>query len=440
MKFPKEMLYYDCLSNFKSSFYKALLTQDNLVGTELKINKLDFPDGSSKDRANFWGWQLEKNGIKYLLPSRDDRNNQINVYDLLPFIAEDLEKVSAKGVVYFLIRKPITAKLRPLKTMTFKQLVDVLSNLQHTNPTHQKLWWFIGLTSMMDRANFRLSTPPGFGKDSVVDTLGCLIGSAATIENPTIAKLEFMTMYKWLVVNEINDIPKAEWKIIEQFLLAVGAHKPESTKHSRAQSGGVKETLNLKEFSISLTYNDINNYKAVKEYMDFVSKTAVLDRFPAFRLVGSITEDFNKPLDVQKIVKENFDNYKELAYNISYYKLNKAKELKRFEVKGLKIIKSRWKTNIGRLLQTIDLYCENQEEFNEWVEVINNSLEDYEQMLLFKNISDKYIAKVESLPDIEQLKIIRRFEEILLFKDKNKFAYEIVFGKIEERGNLGLWK
>lgn len=426
----KQLLFYDSLSEWKRQFYKDLLTSQHLIPGEIKINKIDFASGGSQEHANFWGYMFEKDGKKYLLESKDTTGLQIDLSELMPFIASDLEKVAHKGVVYWLVHKPISAKFRPQKCMQFRELVDILSSFSHSNPVHQKLLVFIALTSMMDRANFRISTPPGFGKDSIVDTMGALIGNAATVENPTLAKLEYMTAFKWLVVNEINDIGKAEWKVVEQFLLATGAHKSEVTKHSRAMAGGVKEILSLKNFSLALLYNDIDCYPEMKEYMDFITKKAVLDRFPAFRLYGSLTEDFNihRTVDVEKLVKDNFTVYKEILYTFSYFKANLLRELKQFKVDGLMDMPQRWKINIGRLLRIVDLYCNNQDEFNFWIKVINDSLKDYKEMLNYPTLIKQLAAKNKKLtPDVELCDT---------FIDKKNCINKLFIDKVDKKGSL----
>lgn len=421
----KQLLFYESLAEWKRQFYKDLLTSQHLIPGEIKINKLDFASGGSQEHANFWGYMFEKDGKKYLLESKDTTGKQVDLSDLMPFLATDLEKVASKGVVYWLIHKPISAKFRPQKCMQLRELVDILSSFAHSNPIHQKFLVFIALTSMMDKANFRISTPPGFGKDSIVDTMGALFGNAATVENPTLAKLEYMTAFKWLVVNEINDIGKAEWRIVEQFLLATGAHKSEVTKHSRAMAGGVKEILNLKNFSLSLLYNDIDCYPEMKDYMDFITKKAVLDRFPAFRLYGSLTEDFNihRTVDIEKLVKDNFTTYKEMLYTFSYYKANLLRELKQFKVETLMDMPQRWKINIGRLLKIIDLYCKDQDEFNYWIEVINDSLKDYKEMINYPVLVKQLEKKGKKVtPEIELAKTFIEKRKLinLSFVDKNK--------------------
>jgi hypothetical protein len=425
----KQLLFYDSLSEFKKQFYKDLLTSQHLIPGEIKINKLDFASGGSQEHANFWGYMFEKDGKKYLLESKDINGLQVDLSELMPFMAEDLEKVASKGIVYWLVNKPISAKFRPQKCMQFRDLVNVFSSFAHSNPVHQKLLVFIALTSMMDRANFRISTPPGFGKDSIVDTMGALVGNAATVENPTLAKLEYMTAFKWLVVNEINDIGKSEWKVIEQFLLSAGAHKSEVTKHSRATANGVKEILNIKNFSLALLYNDIDCYPDMKDYIDFITKKAVLDRFPAFRFYGSLMEDFNlRNLDVEKLVKDNFSTYKELLYTFSYFKQNLSRELKHFSAEKLSDMPQRWKINIGRLLKIIDLYCKDQDEFDYWINVINDSLIDYKEMLSYPLLLKQLDKKGKKVtPEIELAKT---------FVDKRKMINLLLVDKLSKGSSL----
>jgi len=411
------ILYYDFLSQFKRMFYKDLLTIENLVGHQIKIDKMSFPGGNIDDAANFWGYVLEKNGVKYLLSSTDIAGKEVNLGKLLPIFATNLLKVASKGTVYHWIKKPISAKIRPVKTKTFKEVVDILSSLKHTNMEHQKLMWFMGITQLYDRANFRISTPAGFGKDSTVDILGSLIGKANTIENPTLAKLEYMCSNKWLAINEVIDIKKGDWRTMEQFLLSAGAQKSEITKHSRATTNGVKEILDLSSLSLSLMYNDIDHYPNADLYFDTVTKKAVLDRFPPLRLNGEFTEDFNsvKDYDVEAFAKEKYEIYKDLIGNFVYYQKNILDTMHRYKIKGLRTLPKRWKLNIGRLLKIIDMYCESQEEFDKWVNIINTSMIDYEDMLRYPS-SIEIAHKKLSGEDFQLLH--KKLKEIKTFTTK----------------------
>jgi hypothetical protein len=426
------LLHYDCINEFKRQYFKDILSFEHLIQGEIKIDKVSFPDGGTDEAFNFWGYQLEKSGIKYLLPSKYADGTEIKLVELLPIIPKDLQKVAYRGNAYMLINRPVPARFKPEKVMSFKIFADSLNDLEHTNPEQRKLLMFIGLTSLMDRSNFRISSPPNFGKDSVVDTLGNLLGGCFTIENPTIAKLEYMTYAKWLAVNEIVDIQKAEWRNIEQFLLSAGAHKPEITKHSRAIANGTKEIMDISKFSLSLLYNDIDCYPEQDKYVDLVTKRAVLDRFPALRLSGMLTEDFNKikNIDVAKFVEEHFNDYKNLLYTFTYYKQNINKELKRYNASKLNQgLPNRWLINIGRLLKTIDLYCDNQEEFDYWINIINECLQDYKDMLDYS----VEFAKVRGRLATEDFKIIRSFSN---FTDKLGYIRLIKTGQKTVKGDF----
>lgn len=421
------LLYYDCLAEFKRQFYKDLLTTEHLKTGQIKFDTLHFPDGDIDDNVNFWGYILEKDNIKYLLSSITTDKAELPPKEILPLRPIETTKVAHKGIVYHWIKKFSTAKYKEEKQTSFKQLIDNLSSFEHTNPTHQKLLWFMTLTQIMDRANFRVSTPPGFGKDSTVDILGNLIGGTGTIENPTIAKLEERaSVLKLLAINEVVDVARSDWRLIEQFLLQTGAFKPEVTKRSR-KYGALGEIINISNFSISLLYNDINCYPKGTKYFDEVTKDAVKDRFPALRLYGKYTEDFNKIkfLDVKKYVTENFEKYKKFIYTLMYYKVNVNKELHKWDSKLLINTPERWKTNLGRLLKIVDLYCDSQEEFNKWINVINVALKDYEQMLLYPELLEKTSKK---LSNKEYTKLFGELNKIDSFIDKNKKLNQLLNG------------
>lgn len=390
------LFYYDSLAIFKHEYFKDLITADHMISGEIFIGSLSYPDGGKDESANFWGYVFEKDGVKYLLSSkRKNRDTQIieniNIKDILPFKPSDVQKVAYKSQVYYLVNKPITARFKSEKKMSFRDLVDYFCLLNHTNPKHRKLMIFLAMASMLDRMYFRLSSPPGSGKDNIVDTFGALVGGCSAITQPTLAKLEFRTTYKWLVVNEVVDIGKAEWRLIEQFLLDAAAHKPSIEKHSRAQDKS-KEMMDISSFSLSLFYNDITMYPEVDKYIDVVTKKAVLDRFPAFRVYGKFTEDFNsiRTIDVKKLVLENMNVYKDIIYTFTYYKNNLNTELHYYKLDKLrKNDNSRWLTSMGRLLKIVDLYCESQEEFDSWVQVINESTKDYEAMVEYPDLLKK---------------------------------------------------
>lgn len=383
------LLHYKALAEFRYQFYRSLLTQEHLKEGEVRINKVAFADGSEDDNFNFWGYRFDRDGVRYLLPAVNSKGEEITLNTTLPIQVKTTQKIAYRGDVFQLIIDYASARPRAQQTMTFRQLVDSLSGLKHSNPEHQKLLWFMGLTQMFTRANFRICTPAGFGKDSVVATLNNFVGGCASIVKPSRPKLEYRAAtVNYLVINEVTKVPKADWELIEPFLLDAGDFKPTIEKQTLGY-GVVHNQIDLKHFSIGLFYNDIDHLQSDEEnFIDLKAHKALLNRFPAFRLYGHFEEDFNEILgiDVPQFVTQHFDEYKRLLYAITYYKQHYTSLLHRYDRSKLRYVESeRWKTNIGLLLHTIDIYCKSQEEFDHWITIINDSLTDYEYMLQHKD-------------------------------------------------------
>ncbi len=390
----KAMFHYECLNEFKHQYYKDLLTQEHLTGGQIKIDTLHYPDGGSVDDRNFWGYQFKKNNVKYLLSSRDESDNEIDIKTILPLRAKGLQKVASNGIVYQEITEPIAMRFRPHKSTSFKELVNLLSSLNHSNNKQQIIMTLLGLSSVYYRVYYRVSSPPGFGKDSIVDILGHLLGNAGTIENPTVPKLEERaTVLKWLAINEVIDITPSQWREIEQILLSMGAFKPSVTKRSKAHKS-VGEVIDVSNFSLSIMYNDIDCYPNPKKYFDYVTKDAVKDRFPAFRFHGTLNEDFNVlvPKDIPLNVGSNIEEYVKLIKNILYYKENQ--QLHGYIIPDLGNIPERWKTSIFKLLQLVDMYSDDQDEFDTWVHEIRLTMLDYKVMLEYPELLEKLSKKL----------------------------------------------
>lgn len=413
------LLHYDLITEFKRQHYKDLLGPEHLTSGEIKISKVSFPDNSEDSAFNFWGYTLERDGIKYLLPSQKDEETVIkDIKKTLPILVQHSQKISSSGIVYQLIRNCQTVRFTEEQRMSFKQMIDTLSSMKHSNHEHQTLLWLMAYTQMTDRANFRISTPPGFGKDSTVTIFGNLIGNAATMEDPTLAKMELgAATLKWLAVNEVVDLSKASYRNIEQFLLTAGDHKPVITKRSRS-FGGVGEFIDVSNFSLSLLYNDIDCYSTTENYFDYITKKAVLDRFPPFRLYGVFQEDFNE-VDLAE-AEQYKEQYKDLIYTFMYYRANPDCDVDGWTTDVFDNYPERWKTNIGKLLLTIDKYSETKEEYDHWVGVTLNAMKDYEAMLRYPVILKEAVLRI----DDKRLQLILEKLKYKSFLERNMVLKE----------------
>lgn len=446
-----EMLYYDFLSAYKQRYRRDLLFPENVVGGQIKIDKMTTPDGDEDNEYNFWGYKLEKDKVKYLLSSVDGKTEkEISLKDTLPIKAKGLFKLASKGEVFYYIQKPVPMRYTPERTMSFKELVDFLSSLEHSNPTHYKLMWLVALSQIFTRTNFRISTPPGFGKDSTVDILGNLIGNCATIESPTLAKLEERSVYlKQMAINEVVDLAPSEWRTIQQFLLAAGAFKPEITKHSRAYKE-TGEVLDISNLSLLLMYNDIDCYSDSSSYIDFVSKAPLLDRFAPIRFNGRMLEKFNKSKhkDAGLFAEEHEADYTELIKNIVYYNQAFSEHVTRYESEAVNNfmnsrVPQRWKTNVGRLLSVIDMYSQDKMTYEQLSGELLRAMDDYNEMLRYPTMLPGYYKrlhipetksdKFNTIQDLEHFQVANKDDRVSYtksiinaktFKEKNLLLSE----------------
>ena len=390
-----EILHYDALQALNEEFYKNVLTHENLEndGAEVRLAKLHYPDHSTDEEANFWGYVLKKNNVKYLLSSVNVvTKEQVHLRDWLPLKPNKAQKVANNKDVFMLINKPIKVNLSSKEEFTVREMVDFFSGMKHTNPKGYKVFWMLMLSTTLFRTNLRISSSPGFGKDSAVDTMNYLLGGHKTITSPTVPKLELLAnTSKVLAISEVINIPKEQWHNIEQFLLDVAAFKNQISKRSRG-TNGVGEIIDISDLSLLLFYNDIDCYTDMYDYFDYHTKAAVKDRFPAFRFGGRLTQDFTaiKSKDLSVLVKLNLDNYKKLLYSLTYYKDNALNKLKGFKHPEIpKGFSTRWVTCLDAVFKVIDLYSESQSEFDAWCIQLFKTMKDYKDMVTYPMVLEK---------------------------------------------------
>lgn len=417
------MLEYQVIAKFKEYFYRDVITDAHLVPGQVGISKVTYENGAINDNFNFIGYLFKKDGKKYLLSLRDSNGRERDLKDMLPFFVTKSMKVIFRNEVYEWIRGHQVAKLKPTPHITFSEVIDKLCCISHSHKKHQRLYAIISWMSMFDRLNIRLSTPAGFGKDSMVDFWRDMHGGAGTIENPTVAKLEERSVIlQWLVVNELVGIKSEQWKDIEIFLLASGGFKSEITKRSKAH-GIVGEVIDLTRLSLSLFYNDIDHYPKLDKYMDFTTKKAVLDRFLPIRLYGRVNEQFEGRHDInmENFVRQNEYMYRRLLESIEYYKINMHNIVTDFRPKKVQY-PERWMINYKKIEKCIAMDCQTQEEFDERMDEFRLCIDDYHEMLNYRHHIDKYIRFI--YPNIVLTEEYTFLPDFLDFLERMKYDVE----------------
>lgn len=418
-----ELLNYDALAELGIQENEGVLDSINVMeGGIAHFKTLLTVD--QKEMDNYWCWKFSKGSTNFLLSYYDDEGNMRVLKDTLPIRPTKTRTVSYQGKVFELIEEFKPVGYRKIKKLSGKQLVDNLNAIPHTNSKHRALLIMQGLTQYYTRAYFRVSTNPGFGKDNVSNTMQNLVGKCGTITNPSVARLEQETVTtRWLAITEITKIPKGKWDEDELFLLDCCDHSPTTKKRSKSH-GIVGDILNLRNFSVSLFYNDITDTVNVKKYFDNFADKPLHDRFIPFRLHGTFTHDFADEAihNVGKFVKEHKQEYLDIIYTITWFADNYNKLRNPYSNKKLLTLTNRERVSMLRLLKTISFYCDSQVEYDEWIKIINDSIIDYRSMIMYPDMLEAVTGKMNKLSPayaslIKELNAMKTFTERLIRMD-----------------------
>lgn len=378
-------LHYTTLNKFNELFYKDILTPAHLVEQERHFKKLDEPRGGIIE--NFWGYIYSKADEKYLLSSQDFKN----IKDSVGLKPKMTQKVAYRDEVYHLITKVAPINFKKEDRVTFKECINRLNSFERSDERQGKLLWIVMIAAYFGRFNIRLSSEPGFGKDSSIEVLKSLFGKSSSVVSPTVAKLERLANTEQLIaINEVNDLALADFRNIEQFLLSNGDLKNEVTKRSRAFDN-VGEVIDISKLSLALFYNDVDCYPLDRDYFDMLSKAAVRDRFIAMRFTGRITEDFSKvnEVNVEQFVANNMEWYKDLIYSLEYHvtRVDDAWKIKGFNITPTSNHSSRQVGHLKVLYKFLALYCDDEEEFLDLKQGFETAIKEYEAMIKYLSLS-----------------------------------------------------
>jgi hypothetical protein len=388
---------YEVISAFNESYYKDLLTKKDVSGSEKMIKEVVTfikEDDNIIEKSmllNNYYFVLQKNNTKYLLES--------SYVHLLPIIIDESIKVGYNKEGYVFIQKFRPVGFRPDKVFNFRQIVDNFAYFEHSNPAHYKVWKIISLALYLSRGNIRVCSEPAFGKDSIIALLDDLVGRIGVVQKPTIAKLEYLTNNKLLLVNEFMNLNAQETRDIEQYLLTVGDFKNKYQKRSRAHASlGGSEEYDISKFSLILAFNRLEDYPdGEKIYFDFVHTNQLKERFLPLRFSGKLTHSFERQANPKILADAHKEFFVGMAKSINYYadENNVRAELKPYSSIDFDF-KDRWKINFNVVCKFINLYANNEQEYKKMVNIFYQAHIDYLSMISKNNhtLNRQYIAGV----------------------------------------------
>ena len=255
---------------------------------------------------------------------------------------------------------------------------------RHTNPLHFKLFKILAIAAYCDRINARASTEPGFGKDSVVNIIAQLVNSTKNIYGATFAKLEYCLTNKLLILNELGNLKQDDKHNMSEFLLATGGYFNDYTKRSR-KTESTQENYNISKLSLLVFYNLPEYYlNKSQEYFDQMFTKQVINRFIPFVFDGVLTTDFGQIFDIDKVMKEHEQDYKDIIATLNYFRQNPIKNIKYQTDKSLTFSDSlkRYERTFFVILKWVSEYCETQAEYDDLSRELFKCYKRYDRLLI----------------------------------------------------------
>jgi len=314
---------YEVIQAFNEIYYRGLLTKKDLASNKEVVVKeaSRFKEENVNNETvvmeepvalNNYFFVLQKNTDRYLLQS-----DQVH---RLPIQVRECEKIAYNKEGFNLIKKFAPVGFAPQRMMSFRHMVDNFAFFNHNNSPHFKLWKIIALTAYLSRINVRVATEPAFGKDSILRLLDDLMEHIGIVQKPTLAKLEYLTNNKVILVNEFVNLSPQETREIEQYLLTVGDFSNKYQKRSRASStyGGTEE-YDTSKLSVILTYNNLDCYPEDIKYFDEAHTKQIKERFLPFKFSGRLEHVFNREATPSELAEKHKDFYVAIARTIKYF-------------------------------------------------------------------------------------------------------------------------
>jgi len=348
---------------FGKEYYENILGKENLV-EEIVIENKPY-------------WYANRNNKKYLL--------RREIIDKLPIKVREEDEVHHSGKVYYEVMQYQTVVFKSEKNYSFRELVDLFCDFEHTNKEHFLLYKILCIATYLERINYRVCTNAGFGKDSVWEVLHILKRDVSIINPRSMPALEYRLNNKVLVINELSNIGQAQTDLIQEFLLLCGDMRTSYEKSTRA---GVKTTdyYTIQNLSLVCMYNELSYYEEIgkaNKFFDYMFTKAVADRFIPFKFEGRLSSKQFIIRDDEKVCAENNRVlYLKVLRTFEYYKLNWRKELKPWKNNvGNLGLTPRQENNLRKIFEFVNLYSETPEEYKTLCNALYKAHTNYETML-----------------------------------------------------------
>jgi len=393
MEKTKRRWHSEVIQLHKNNLYQNLIYEHNVTSEVLK--EIEF-DNCEPIRGFF----AVKDKQKYWIDEE--------IYQLLPIRIkkEDTQELKYKEDVVIRSLSPIPFKITPKHKIEFRQLIDDFLPFDHSRQEHWTLQKLVAIASFVGRTYICIATKPSFGKSSVFSMINCITDKSPVFKPRSVpGVLNQINGNGNMVFDEVHDCKKETKEIMEEFSLQIGGGA------STYINGALKTSKTKTKYSCSLQsitylYNNVECYKAPeKTYFEmiFSNNKALDDRFLKMKFEGKLSEKFDREFNIvdesERAKMYYIEFAKELLYLQELKQNNKYVRKWKNPVKLLDKLKGRKKIVFDEITWCIDMYCNTQEEYENYFTMLENCVINYGYMIAPLHEAELQEINIEEIKD-----------------------------------------
>ena len=329
-------------------------------------------------------YKMQKDKHRYLLPKR--------YYDKLPLVPKSFVNVKLKkyeSSVWRLVMADYESfQIPETKTMEPSEFIKKFNPIVHDNIDTSILFKCVALSKGLKIA---LCGDYGGGKNSNYNIKSAIQRNAISgMKNKTEAMFYKLCLFNDDInIDEITTWNPQKIQAIEDKLATYGDQSTKDQKHALDSNKANEVIKNVTHKSFVLTFNPYDEKKHPRYFGENMGNPGKIeDRYPFLYATGKVVKAPSKPMNgtEEAIVTKNMDYYKEYASNFMYIRNNIHKLQHGYDRSKLSFDDVRKKDNIMPLIDVYDAISQTQEQFDYYINFINECRQRYWDMRHGRNI------------------------------------------------------
>jgi hypothetical protein len=369
-EFFSELIYSKTLSSANTFDDGRIHHQSVLHKIDEDGNYVEYSPFNSKD---LYFIKFVKGNEFYIVPKRFEAD-----FPIQPKTWLNVKLKKTDSQVWKYLKTYDSLSIPQTKTKEFKQFVNEWNPMTHSNP---KVWTLLKLISFTQGLKMAICGECACGKNANL-TIRRHIDrkTLPKIKSPSKAKFYTELFYNdYINIDEITSWKLPEVNIIEDTLAEFGDESTDMVKHAKDSNRLLELMKDVSYKSLTLTFNPYDKLNNKFYFEDkFRNSGKIKDRYPIIYIDGHVIDTLRKPnrYQCEADVMQKLNEMREIASNFEYWKHNMSKHLHNWD-RSLVPFKKRHLSNISPLIDTIDVYCKTQDEFNDWMTFLNKCKLEY---------------------------------------------------------------